>query len=123
MFSASAAVPQAEAVLAALRKANVPRAVFNTGGALATGLAAALGHQVRWRTVEPAEYERMLAPHLGTENAAGMAGVYTPPPPGTPPPPEPDPAVVRIGTTTLSDWAARADWGDTAPGRPRPGRP
>jgi uncharacterized protein YbjT (DUF2867 family) len=85
-----------------------------TGDEAAAQLGLALGWPVRWRTVEPAEYERMLAPHLGPEVAAGVAAAYVPPPPGTPQPP-PDPAVVRTGTTTLRDWAARQSW--SVPGR------
>jgi uncharacterized protein YbjT (DUF2867 family) len=78
-----------------------------TGDDAAAELSRALDRPVRWRTVEPGEYERMLAPHLGPEAAAGVAGAYAPPPPGTPPAPSPDPAVVRTGTTTLRDWAVQ----------------
>lgn len=78
-----------------------------TGDEAAAELSLALNRPVRWRTIEPAEYERMLAPHLGSEAAAGVAGAYAPPPPGTPAAPSPDPAAVRTGTTTLRDWAAR----------------
>jgi uncharacterized protein YbjT (DUF2867 family) len=78
-----------------------------TGDEAAAELALALRRPVRWRTVEPAEYERMLAPHLGPEAAAGVAAAYRPPPPGAAPAPPPDPAVVRTGTTTLREWAAR----------------
>ncbi|RVX41009.1 uncharacterized protein YbjT (DUF2867 family) [Nonomuraea polychroma] len=81
-----------------------------TGHQVAAELAAALGREVRWRTVEPEEYERMLAPFTGAETAAGIAAAYTPPPPGTPPPPAPDPAVIATGTTTLREWATRQDW-------------
>jgi uncharacterized protein YbjT (DUF2867 family) len=80
-----------------------------TGDEAAAELSLALNRPVRWRTVEPAEYERMLAPHLGPEAAAGVAGAYAPPPPGTPPAPAPDPAVVRTGPTTLREWAARQE--------------
>ncbi|MFI7705166.1 SDR family oxidoreductase [Nonomuraea sp. NPDC049480] len=79
-----------------------------TGDQAAAELAAALGRELRWRAVEPGEYERMLAPHIGPEAAAGVAAAYTPPPPGTPPPPAPDPALIRTGTTTLREWARRA---------------
>ncbi|WP_188196250.1 SDR family oxidoreductase [Nonomuraea sp. SYSU D8015] len=81
-----------------------------TGDQAAAELAAALRRDLRWRTVEPGEYERMLAPHLGPEAAAGIAAAYTPPPPGTPPPPAPDPALIRTGTTSLREWATRQDW-------------
>ncbi|MGN9842231.1 SDR family oxidoreductase [Nonomuraea sp. H19] len=81
-----------------------------TGDQVAAELAAVLGSELRWRTVEPGEYERMLAPHLGPEAAAGVTAAYTPPPPGTPPPPAPDPALIRSGTTTLREWAMRRDW-------------
>jgi uncharacterized protein YbjT (DUF2867 family) len=78
-----------------------------TGEEAAAELALALERPVRWRTVDPGEYERMLAPHLGPEAAAGVAAAYVPPPPGAPQAPPPDPAVVRTGTTTLRGWAAR----------------
>ncbi|KAB2342697.1 SDR family oxidoreductase [Actinomadura rudentiformis] len=81
-----------------------------TGEQAAAELSAVLGHQVRWRTIDPAEYERMLAPHLGTEAAAGIAAAYAPPAPGAPPTPEPDPAVLRTGVVTLKEWASRQDW-------------
>ncbi|ALG08880.1 SDR family oxidoreductase [Kibdelosporangium phytohabitans] len=66
--------------------------------------AAALGPSVRWRTVTPAEYEALLLPYLGSEVAAAIAGSYEHPAP------LPDPAIVRRGTTTLSQWAAAQDW-------------
>ncbi|MEU4534697.1 NmrA family NAD(P)-binding protein [Streptosporangium sp. NPDC023825] len=81
-----------------------------TGDQVAAELAAALGHEVRWRSVEPGEYERMLAPYVGAEAAAGVAAAYTPPLPGTPPPPAPDPTVIRTGPTSLHAWAMRQDW-------------
>ncbi|MEV0231805.1 NmrA family NAD(P)-binding protein [Nonomuraea sp. NPDC050786] len=80
-----------------------------TGHQVAAELAAALGHEVRWRTVEPGDYERMLAPFLGAEAAAGIAAAYTPPPPGTPASPAPDPVMTETGTTTLREWATRQD--------------
>jgi hypothetical protein len=88
-----------------------------TGGEAAAELALALRRPVRWRTVEPVEYERMLAPHLGPEAAAGIAAAYIPRPPVASMTPAPDPAVVRTGTTRLRDWAAqrrRADARDAA---------
>jgi uncharacterized protein YbjT (DUF2867 family) len=88
-----------------LRVVAGPQAL--TGDEAAAELGLALERPERWRTVEPAEYERMLAPHLGPEVAAGVAAAYAPPPPSAPRAPAPDPAVVRTGTTTLRDWAAR----------------
>jgi hypothetical protein len=81
-----------------------------TGEEAAAELALALGRPVRWRTVAPTEYERMLEPHLGPEAAAGVAAAYVPPPSGTAQAPPPDPAVLRIGATRLRDWATRHDW-------------
>ncbi|GLX94340.1 NmrA family NAD(P)-binding protein [Herbidospora sp. NBRC 101105] len=81
-----------------------------TGHQVAAELTAALGREVRWRTVEPEEYERMLAPFTGAAIAAGIAAAYAPPPPGSPPPAAPDPAVITTGTTTLSEWATRRSW-------------
>ncbi|WP_051046698.1 NmrA family NAD(P)-binding protein [Nocardia asiatica] len=85
-----------------------------TGNQVADELAAILGYPVRWNAITPAAYQRMLAPHLGAEAAEGIAGVYTPPPPGAPSPPQPDPAVITVGTTTVRDWAARQDWSEHA---------
>jgi uncharacterized protein YbjT (DUF2867 family) len=85
-----------------------------TGDEAAAELSLALERPVRWRTIEPAEYERMLAPHLGPETAAGIAAAYLPKPPGTPPAPAPEPAVLRTGTTTMRDWAARQSWSAAA---------
>ncbi|TQM28649.1 NAD(P)H-binding protein [Nocardia bhagyanarayanae] len=81
-----------------------------TGDEVAAELSAVLGHPVRWNSISPEAYRAMLAPHLGAEAAEGIAGVYTPPPPGAPTPPEPDPSVLVTGTTSLRDWAARQDW-------------
>ncbi|MEV4178343.1 NAD(P)H-binding protein [Nonomuraea sp. NPDC049709] len=91
-----------------LRIVAGPRAL--TGDQVAAELTAALGREVRWRTVEPNEYARMLGPFTGEEAAAGVAAAYTPPSPGTPPPPAPDPAVIGTGTTTVREWATRQDW-------------
>nr|CEL20314.1 hydroxylase [Kibdelosporangium sp. MJ126-NF4] len=66
--------------------------------------AAALGPLVRWQTVTPAEYKTLLLPYLGSEAAAAIAGSYEHPAP------LPDPSVVRRGTTTLKEWAARQNW-------------
>jgi uncharacterized protein YbjT (DUF2867 family) len=85
-----------------------------TGDEAAAELSLALKRPVRWHTIEPAEYERMLAPHLGPETAAGIAAAYLPQPPGTPPAPAPEPAVLRTGTTTMRDWAARQNWSAVA---------
>lgn len=81
-----------------------------TGDEVAAELSTVLGHPVRWNSISPEAYREMLAPHLGAEAAAGVAGVYTPPPPGTPAPPEPDPSALVTGATTLRDWATRQDW-------------
>ncbi|MFC0041855.1 NmrA family NAD(P)-binding protein [Actinomadura rayongensis] len=83
-----------------------------TGDQAAAELAAALGRPVRWTTVDAAEYERMLAPHLGGETAAGIAAAYSQPPAGASARPAPDPSTIRVGTTTLREWAARRDWPD-----------
>ncbi|GAA5071172.1 NmrA family NAD(P)-binding protein [Thermocatellispora tengchongensis] len=89
----------------ALRIIAGPEAL--TGDRVAAELAAVLGRDVRWRRVEPAEYERMLIPYTGPEFAAGVAAAYAAPPPAV----APDPAVLGTGTTTLREWAARQDWG------------
>lgn len=81
-----------------------------TGEQVAAELTAALEHPVRWRTATPGEYETMLSPHLGAEAAAGIAALYTPPPPGTPPAQGPDPAVIVTAPTTLRDWARQQNW-------------
>jgi uncharacterized protein YbjT (DUF2867 family) len=76
-----------------------------TGPEVAADLGAALGRRVRWRTIDPDEYDRMLAPHLGEAAAAGVASAYRHPSP------PPDPALVVRGSTTVRAWAARQDWG------------
>lgn len=81
-----------------------------TGEQVATELAGALGHEVRWNPIDPGEYERMLSPHVGPEIAAGIAAAYVPPAPGKPPAPDPDPATVVRGNTTLRSWAGQVDW-------------
>ncbi|WP_431955871.1 SDR family oxidoreductase [Nocardia lijiangensis] len=81
-----------------------------TGDEVAAELGAVLGRPVRWNSISPNTYREMLAPHLGAEAAEGIAGVYTPPPPGAPTPPELDPSALETGATTLRDWAARQDW-------------
>jgi uncharacterized protein YbjT (DUF2867 family) len=83
-----------------------------TGHQAAAELGAALGREVRWSTLSPGEYERMLTPHLGAETAAGVAAFYTPPTSETPPAPVPDSAIVRFGATTLRQWAAQQNWTD-----------
>ncbi|PTA47483.1 SDR family oxidoreductase [Micromonospora sp. RP3T] len=80
-----------------------------TGDAAAAELAAALDRPVRWRTIGTHEYERMLAPHIGAEAAAGIAGFYAPPS-GAPARPAPDPGAVTTGRTTLREWASRQSW-------------
>lgn len=95
-----------------LRVVAGPRAL--RGEDAAAELGSALGRPVRWRTVEPAEYERMLRPHLGPEVAAGIAAAYAPPPPGSPQPQPPAEDVVVTGRTSLRDWAARQHWSWTS---------
>jgi uncharacterized protein YbjT (DUF2867 family) len=75
-----------------------------TGPEVAAGIEAATGRPVRWRTITPAEYARMLAPHLGEAAAAGIAAAYEQPAP------PPDPALVVPGPTTVRAWAAGQDW-------------
>lgn len=70
-----------------------------TGPELAATIGAAIGRPVRWHTIDPAEYARMLAPHLGESAAEGVAAAYANPAP------PPDPAVVTRGATTASAWA------------------
>lgn len=81
-----------------------------TGEQVATELASALGREVRWSTINPGEYEQMLAPRLGADAAAGIAAAYTAPLQDAPPPPAPDAAVVKVGTIALRHWAMRQDW-------------
>jgi hypothetical protein len=60
-----------------------------------------LGDSVRWRTVTPSEYAQLMQPYVGAETAAGIAASYENPAPA------PDPALVRRGTTSLREWAAK----------------
>jgi uncharacterized protein YbjT (DUF2867 family) len=71
-----------------------------TGPELAAVVTPAAGRPVRWHTIDPAEYARMLTPHLGAAAAEGIASVYTAPAPA------PDPALVTRGETTAAAWAA-----------------
>lgn len=80
-----------------------------TGERAAEALAAAIGRAVRWRTIAPQEYGAMLAPHIGDDAAAGIAGFYAAAADGPPPPP-PAPESVRPGSTALREWAARQPW-------------
>lgn len=105
------------AVVAELVVADAPPAVqvvagpeALTGDGAAAALSEALGREVRWRTVSHLHYETMLAPHLGAEAAAGIAGFYAPPPPGAAPMPAADPSHVRVGPTSLDTWASRQVW-------------
>ncbi|WP_117212253.1 SDR family oxidoreductase [Allorhizocola rhizosphaerae] len=82
-----------------LRVVSGPQAL--TGEQLASEISVALGRPVRWRTIDPAEYERMLAPHLGAGVAAGIAASYQ-----SPSPSRLDPSVVTLGQTTARQWAA-----------------
>jgi uncharacterized protein YbjT (DUF2867 family) len=70
----------------------------------AAELAAAIGRDVRWVTIDHDEFESMLAPDLGPQAAAGVASFYavqahenaTPLGPG-----------LLHGATTLRQWASR----------------
>jgi uncharacterized protein YbjT (DUF2867 family) len=75
-----------------------------TGPQVAAALTQAVGIPVRWRTLTPAEFEKLLRPHLGDAVAAAMAAGYENPPAA------PDLAVVRRGPTSLREWAARQAW-------------
>lgn len=78
------------AVVADLVTAQAPPAVRVVSGPeaplcdeVAEELDVVLGREVQWRTIKPAEYARMLAPHLGSQAAAGIVRtVYLPPPLG-----------------------------------------
>jgi uncharacterized protein YbjT (DUF2867 family) len=87
---------------AAARLVSGPSAL--TGHEVAAEIEAATGRPVRWHTIEPHEYARMLAPHLGQETAEGIADAY-----GSPAPP-PDPTLIVRGPTTVRAWAARQIW-------------
>lgn len=75
-----------------------------TGPEVAAEIEAATGRRVRWQTVSPQDYARMLAPHLGETVAAGIAAAYEHPAP------QPDPALVVPGPTGVRAWAASQDW-------------
>jgi uncharacterized protein YbjT (DUF2867 family) len=75
-----------------------------TGPEVAAEIEAATGRRVRWHTIEPQVYARMLAPHLGEATAAGIAAAYNNPAP------PPDPMLVVRGSTTVRAWAARQEW-------------
>jgi uncharacterized protein YbjT (DUF2867 family) len=75
-----------------------------TGPEVAAEIEAAIGRPVRWHTIEPQDYARMLAPHLGQATAAGIAAAYVNPAP------PPNPTLVVRGTTTVRAWAARQTW-------------
>ena len=81
------------------------------GAGVAERLGAALGRPVRWQTISAEAYRAMLAPHLGEAAAAGISGIYAAVLSGdAPPPAAPDPAVTRVGATTLTAWAASQPW-------------
>ncbi|EEP70483.1 conserved hypothetical protein [Micromonospora sp. ATCC 39149] len=75
-----------------------------TGPQVAAEIEAATGRRVRWQSIEPHDYARMLAPHLGQATAAGIAAAYLNP---TPPP---DPTLIVRGSTTVRAWAAQQNW-------------
>ena len=83
--------------------AVVPGPSALTGPEVAAELAAALGHPVRWETVTPVEYARMLAPHLGSATAAGIAAIYE----AGPAPGPAEGTAVLTGATGAREWAAR----------------
>ncbi|WP_327000182.1 hypothetical protein OHA72_34275 [Dactylosporangium sp. NBC_01737] len=97
-----AAVVELLTAPAAARLVAGPSAL--TGPEVAAEIEAATGRRVRWQTITPPEYARMLAPHLGEVAAAGIAAVYEHPAP------PPDPALVVPGRTTVRAWAAGQDW-------------
>ena len=97
-----AAVAELLTTPAATRIVAGPSAM--TGPEVAAGIEAATGRRVRWQTISPSEYARMLAPHLGEAAAAGIAAAYEHPAP------PPDPALVVAGPTTVRAWAAGQDW-------------
>jgi uncharacterized protein YbjT (DUF2867 family) len=71
-----------------------------TGPELAAQIAVGIGRPVRWQTISPDEYARMLTPHIGALNAEGIAAAYAHPAP------PPNPTLITRGTTTPSTWAA-----------------
>lgn len=73
-----------------------------TGAELAGALAGALGRDIAYRAIDPAEYRELLAPHLGEHAAAGVAGMYA----GEPGPPPADEVLVAA-PGTVAAWAAR----------------
>ncbi|TCO57094.1 SDR family oxidoreductase [Actinocrispum wychmicini] len=74
------------------------------GTDVAARLSTVLKRTVQWRTITPAEYKDMISPHVGPVTAAGIAAGYETPAS------EPDPTLVRRGTTTVDTWAARQNW-------------
>jgi uncharacterized protein YbjT (DUF2867 family) len=80
-----------------------------TGTSAAAAIGGAVGRELAWATIEPAEYEELLRGAIGPEAAAGIAGFYAAAA-DAPPPPAPDPASVGAGSTTLAAWAAGQDW-------------
>lgn len=82
-----------------------------TGHDVAAEVGRGLGRDVSWKLIPAEEYRQMLAPHIGEAGAAGIAGMYGSLLSGEAPPPSPpDPALVRLGTTTVADWAATQPW-------------
>jgi hypothetical protein len=77
------------------------------GEAAAAQLSEALGHPVRWVTIDHADYEAMLIPHLGAEAGAGIASFYAAPPADADP--SATPGLVH-GRTTLGSWASSQRW-------------
>lgn len=79
-----------------------------TGDRLAAAVAAAAARPVRYEQVEPAEYGRLIEPVMGAKAAAGVADVYEQASAAPPPPLPAD--LLRLGTTTVEEWAVRHDW-------------
>ncbi len=84
-----------------------PRAL--TGHEAADALSVALARPVRWETIEPAEYEEMLRPHLGDHAAEGLSRNYGALAAGLPLA-EPEPVDLRCGRTGLGAWASTQVW-------------
>jgi uncharacterized protein YbjT (DUF2867 family) len=104
----------AEHVAAAVRGPGQQRGLISgpralTGDEAADALSVALARPVRWETIEPAEHEEMMRPHLGDHAAEALsrhfdvlaAGLTLA---------EPDPVDLRCGRTGLGAWASSQVW-------------
>lgn len=105
-----------DAIAAALGESQPPATTIIagpepvTGDRLASAVSAAVGREVRWTHLEPAEYREQLVPVVGADAAAGIAGVYAQLPAAPPPGPAGPPAGLQHGPTTVDEWAARQRW-------------